>query len=83
MTEKRFETYIENYLINHQDNGLQYHAVHHSLYDKALCLVGIEVIEFIKFSQPKSYEKWIIQFGEQADEKLLSRLSLSMFSEMV
>ena len=83
MTEKRFETYIENYLINHQDNGLQYHAVHHSLYDKALCLVGIEVIEFIKFSQLKSYEKWIIQFGEQADEKLLSRLSSEIQKEGV
>lgn len=81
MTEKRFEEHIESYLTGYQTNGLKYEAVHHSQYDKTLCLLGVEVIAFVKSSQPKSYQNWQVQFGEQADEKLLSRLSTEIQKE--
>ena len=82
MTEKRFEEHIEKYLVETQNfASLRYHSVHHSQYDKTLCLLGAEVIAFIKASQPKSYENWQVQFGEQADEKLLSRLSTEIQKE--
>jgi type I restriction enzyme, R subunit len=76
MTEKRFEEHIENHLISHEEGGLKYHAIHHNQYDKDLCLLPTEVVEFIKSSQPKAYENWQTQFGvEDADEKLLKRLA--------
>jgi type I restriction enzyme R subunit len=83
MTERRFEDHIENYLTTTDDNGLRYQAVHHTQYDRGLCLVGSEVLAFIKSSQPESYERWQIQFGEQADEKLLQRLSSQIQKEGV
>ncbi|MCP1384062.1 type I restriction endonuclease subunit R [Runella salmonicolor] len=83
MTEKRFEEHIESYLTTHLHDGLKYDSVHHSHYDRTLCLVNHEVIEFIKHSQPESYQRWQIQFGEQADEKLLKRLSSEIQKEGV
>lgn len=83
MTEKRFEEHIESYLTTHVHNGLKYDSVHHSQYDRAFCLVNHEVIEFIKNSQPESYQRWQLQFGEQADEKLLKRLSSEIQKEGV
>jgi type I restriction enzyme R subunit len=75
MTEKRFEEHIENYLISHEEGGLKYYSINHSQYDKDLCVLPTEVIEFIKSSQPKAYENWQVQFGEDSEEKLLKRLA--------
>lgn len=75
MTEKRFEEYIENYLVSAEQNGLKYHSTNTNLYIREFGLVGSEVLEFVKATQPKAYENWQTHFGEQADEKLLKRLS--------
>ncbi|UTA66514.1 type I restriction endonuclease subunit R [Emticicia sp. 21SJ11W-3] len=75
MTEKRFEEYIEKYLTSTDNNGLVYTALHFSNYDRTLCLLPAEVLAFLQSSQPESYERWQVQFGEKADEKLLQRLS--------
>ncbi|MCP9762977.1 type I restriction endonuclease subunit R [Lacihabitans soyangensis] len=75
MTEKRFEEYIENYLTSTHQNGLKYHSTNTNLYIRELGLVGSEVLAFVKATQPKAYENWQAHFGEQADEKLLKRLS--------
>ncbi|GGD68497.1 type I restriction endonuclease subunit R [Emticicia aquatilis] len=78
MTEKRFEEHIEKYLISHEDGGLKYHATNHNQYNKDLCVLPTEVIDFIKTSQPKAYENWQVQFGEDSEEKLLKRLAIDI-----
>ncbi|GAB3164205.1 type I restriction endonuclease subunit R [Telluribacter humicola] len=75
MTEKRFEDHIENHLTTTEVGGLIYYPVHHTLYDRELCLVPSEVLAFIQDTQPQQWEKWQYHFGEQAEEKLLKRLS--------
>jgi type I restriction enzyme R subunit len=68
--EKRFETYIEQSLNNQGYKSIQYPE-----YDKTLCLIPIEVISFIKDSQPKEYEKLEIQYGSETETKLYKRLT--------
>ena len=38
-------------------------------------MLPTEVIEFIKTSQPKAYDNWQVQLGEDSDDKLLKRLA--------
>ena len=51
-TEKRYEEHIERELNSLLDDGLQFHSKVHqrddSWYDKDLCVVGDEFIEFSK-----------------------------------
>jgi type I restriction enzyme, R subunit len=75
MTEKRFEDHIEQYLTTTTQNGLTYRPTKSIHYKRDLGLVGCEVLEFVKNTQPKAYQNWLVQFGEDADEKLLKRLS--------
>jgi type I restriction enzyme R subunit len=75
MNEKRFEDHIENYLTTTETGSLKYASVHHTLYDRDLCLIPTEFIAFIQDTQPIQWEKWQVQFGEQSEEKLVKRLS--------
>ncbi|MFN8431712.1 MAG: DEAD/DEAH box helicase family protein [Spirosomataceae bacterium] len=75
MTEKRFEEFIENYLITTSVNGLKYHSTNPNLYIRELGLVGSEVLTFIQASQPKAWQNWQEYFGEGAEDKFLKRLS--------
>ena len=75
MTEKRFEDHIENYLTTTEVGGLKYYPVHHTQYDRELCLVPSEILAFIQDTQPQQWEKWQYQFGEQSEDKFLKRLS--------
>ena len=56
-TEKRYEEHIERELNSLLDDGLQFHSKVHqrddSWYDKDLCVVGDEFIEFLKETQKK------------------------------
>ena len=56
-TEKRYEEHIERELNSLLDDGLQFHSKVHqrddSWYDKNLCVVGDEFIEFLKETQKK------------------------------
>ena len=69
-TEKRYEEHIERELNSLLDDGLQFHSKVHqrddTWYDKELCVVGDEFIDFLKESQkvfqtvlgePKKLEK--------------------------
>ena len=54
-TEKRYEKHIETELNNLIDDDLQFHSKTHkkddTWYDKNLCVVGDEFIEFLKETQ--------------------------------
>ena len=56
-TEKRYEEHIERELNSLLDDGLQFHSKVHqrddSWYDKNLCVVGDEFIEFLKEPRKK------------------------------
>ena len=56
-TEKRYEEHIERELNSLLDDGLQFHSKVHqrddSWYDKNLCVVGDEFIEFLKEHRKK------------------------------
>ena len=45
-TEKKFENHIEKYL-----NSIEYKSFHYELYDRNLCLIKDEVLNFIKNTQ--------------------------------
>ena len=68
--EKRFERHIEKSL-----NIQGYKSILPTEYDRSLCLIPSEVIDFVKESQPKEYEKLQIQYGTDTDTKLLKRLT--------
>ena len=69
-TEQNFEDHIEEYLLN---SG--YEKQKPEDYDKDLCLITEEVINFIKSSQPKEYERIERQYGSDTPKKLNYRLS--------
>jgi type I restriction enzyme R subunit len=69
-SEKRFEFHIEQSL---NDKG--YKSIPYTEYDKTLCLIPDEFISFIKNSQPKEYEKLVLQYGFETEVKLCKRLT--------
>ncbi|MBL0691733.1 MAG: type I restriction endonuclease subunit R [SAR324 cluster bacterium] len=69
-TEKKFEEDIEKVFLK---GG--YLKVSPKDYDKNLCLIPEQLIEFIKKTQPKEYEKLTVQYGDNINNKLLTRIS--------
>ena len=78
-TEKRYEEYIEKYLTSLMDDGLQFKSkIHKSTdawYDRKKCLIGEEYIQFLKETQPKTYDRLYKRYKENTDSKILNRLS--------
>ncbi len=70
VTERKFEEHIEEQLLN---SG--HHKRRPEDYDKVLCLIPKEVIQFIQATQPKEYEKLQRQYGADTPNKLCYRLS--------
>ena len=70
--EIHFEEHIENYLVN---TVQEYHSVSPNLYDKDLCVIPSEIIEFVKDTQPKQYEALQKQYGTQVDVKIVENVS--------
>ncbi|GAB4548440.1 MAG: DEAD/DEAH box helicase family protein [Anaerolineales bacterium] len=68
--EMNFEEHIESHLLN---SG--YHKRAPEEYDKALCLIPAEVVQFIQATQPKEFEKLEKQYGADAATKLLERIA--------
>ena len=50
--EKRFEEHIEREL-----NSLNFYSRNYNDYDRELCLIQDEVIDFIKDTQPEKWKK--------------------------
>ena len=78
-TEKRYEEHIERELNSLLDDGLQFHSKVHqrddSWYDKNLCVVGDEFIEFLKETQKETYDKLEKKYKENTHKNILSRLN--------
>lgn len=69
-TEERFEEWVEKSLHTHGYSSLPF-----TDYDKTLCMIPDEVIDFITSTQPKKWKKLKNQYGEQVREKVLHRIS--------
>ena len=78
-TEKRYEEHIERELNSLLDDGLQFHSKVHqrddSWYDKNLCVVGDEFIEFLKETQKETYDTLQKKYGENTHKNILKRLN--------
>ena len=74
-TELRFEEWIEKSLLK---NGYNHSFTHsnelESKYDKELCLVEEDVIEFIRSTQSKEYDKLYTQFDSSTDSHILKTI---------
>jgi len=69
-TEKRFENHIEKYL-----NSVEYKSIHYEKYDRTLCLIKDEVLDFIKKNQKDSWKRLKDIYEEDAENKVLNRIS--------
>ena len=84
-TEKRYEEHIERELNSLLDDGLQFKSKVHQRddgwYDKNLCVVGDEFIEFLKETQKETYDKLYKKYGENTDKNIRSRLNKEIDSK--
>jgi type I restriction enzyme R subunit len=69
-SEEKFESYIESKL-----NEQGYTSVSYSEYNKEECVLPNQLVSFIQSSQPEKWEKLEEQYGDQTNEKVLSRIS--------
>ncbi len=69
-TEQRFEDHIEQHL--HQSG---YRSLQSSVYNKSLCLIPSETLQFIQNTQPETYQRLERQYGAETPVKLLNRIS--------
>ena len=69
-TEQRFEEHIEAHL-----NRSGYRSLQSADYDKSLCLIPNETLQFIQDTQPKTYQRLERQYGTDTPVKLLDRVS--------
>ncbi|MBL7066348.1 MAG: type I restriction endonuclease subunit R [Candidatus Marinimicrobia bacterium] len=68
--EQDFEEHIEEHLVS---SG--YSSSDPSIYDKTLCLIPAQLIEFIQETQAKTLEKLELQYGSETEIKLIKRVS--------
>ena len=66
-TEKKFENHIENHLLS-----TGYVSHHFSEYDRTLCLIRDEVINFIKTTQPENWGRLEEIYEIDVENKVLS-----------
>ncbi len=69
-TEQDFEDHIEQHL-----NQSDYRSLQSADYDKSLCLIPNETLQFIQDTQPDVYQRLERQYGTETPAKLLDRLS--------
>lgn len=69
-TEENLESLIENGL-----NNRGYVSRHHSDYNRSLCLLESDLVEFIKNSQPEKWEKFVERFGSDSETKFSDLVS--------
>ena len=77
-TEENFEEHIEAHL---KQSG--YRSLQSSLYNKSLCLIPNETLQFIQDTQLKEYQKLERQHGEDTPQKLTLRISSQIKSRGV
>ena len=69
-TEQNFEDHIEAHL-----NQSGYRSLQPTLYDKSLCLIPNETLQFIQNTQPDVYRRLERQYGADTPGKFLDRVS--------
>jgi len=78
-TERRYEEYIESYLTSLVDDGLQFtsriHKTTDGWYDKNLCSIGDDFIQFVKETQKDTYDTLVKKYGKNTDENIFYRLN--------
>jgi type I restriction enzyme R subunit len=74
-TEKKFERYIEHYL-----NSIEYKSIHYEKYDRNLCLIKDEVLNFIKKTQKDSLKKLQDIYEDDTENRVFNRISSEISS---
>jgi len=69
-TEEKFEDHIEKHL-----NSTGYKSRHFSEYNRSLCFIREDLVEFIKTTQPDNWSKLEEIYGIDTENKVLSRIS--------
>lgn len=69
-TEKKFEEHIEDYL-----KIVGYSTLHFSQYDRNLCLIRDQVIDFIRDTQPEQWGRLQEVYDVDTENKILARIS--------
>ena len=69
-TEKKFENHIEKYL-----NSIEYESINYEKYDRKICLIRNELLDFIKTTQKEKWDKLKDIYGEELENKVLDRIS--------
>ena len=69
-TEKKFEKHIEDHL-----KSVGYTSTHFSEYDRNLCLIKDQVINFIRATQPEQWGRLTEIYDIDTENKILSRIS--------
>ena len=77
--EIHFEDHIVQYLTTQENGGVnEYHQVNASEYDKQLCIIPSEALQFIKTSQEAKYKNLKNQLGAVVDAKIIERITKSL-----
>ena len=74
-SEEKFEDYIEKRLIS-----LGFNSKHFDQFDRNLCLIKDDVINFIKKTQIEKWEKLQSKYGEETENNILKRISSEISS---
>ena len=69
-TEKRFEEHIEDHL-----KTVGFSTLHFSQYDRNLCLIRDQVIDFIRSTQPEQWGRLQAIYDIDTENKILARIS--------
>ena len=77
-TEQNFEDHIEGYL-----NQSGYRSLQSTDYDKSLCLIPDETLQFIQETQLEEYQRLERQYGEDTPQKLTLRINNQIKSRSV
>ena len=77
-TEKKFENHIEKHL-----NSIGFDSIDYSNYDRTQCLIKDKVIEFIKKTQPKEWDRLREIYDSNTEDKIISRISSEIASKGV
>lgn len=77
-TEERFEDHIEAHL-----NQSGYRSLQSTDYNKDLCLIPDDMLQFIQGTQSEVYQKLERQYGADTSDKLLNRVSREIKSRGV
>jgi len=74
--EKHFEEHIVKYLTKVAEPEFpEYSEKDNSVYDKDLCLIPEDIIEFIKDTQKEKYDALATQYGSAVDTKIVERIA--------